>query len=222
MAYRQTEKVQRQLASKKTAILRAARRLFAARGYEDITMAELAKAAGVSTGSIYTHFGGKEALFLAVVEHFVDELILAIRTAWTRFPPGLERTAAGQYAGVLGSLASDSLATPVLVAFAQAPLRGAVLERFTALLVEHFDDHPQLARGMDHRAAAHAWCGALFNLLEQHLNGRLSASRIELARVATRFCIQALGHPTGAIDDAIYLVEQSLGIRHDTPDRSEQ
>jgi AcrR family transcriptional regulator len=43
-------------------------RLFAARGYEDTSIEAVLQEAGVSRGSLYHHFAGKEALFEAVLE----------------------------------------------------------------------------------------------------------------------------------------------------------
>lgn len=48
-------------------IIEAARLLYAARPYEDVSSAELATAAGVARGLINHYFGDKRALFLAVM-----------------------------------------------------------------------------------------------------------------------------------------------------------
>jgi AcrR family transcriptional regulator len=51
------------------ALLDAARRVFAERGYGPASVEEIARTAGVSVGSVYVHFAGKEALFTELVEH---------------------------------------------------------------------------------------------------------------------------------------------------------
>jgi len=48
----------------KTSILSAAGTLFASRGYDAVTMREIAKAAGCSHTTIYIYFKDKEALLL--------------------------------------------------------------------------------------------------------------------------------------------------------------
>lgn len=53
-------------------LLAAAGALFAARGYAASGMRDLAKAAGVSTGSLYHYFPDKRALFEQLVERTVD------------------------------------------------------------------------------------------------------------------------------------------------------
>lgn len=54
------------------AILDAASSLFFERGLQRTTIDEIAEAAGVSVGSVYVHFGSKEGLYLALVEHAVE------------------------------------------------------------------------------------------------------------------------------------------------------
>ena len=49
-------------------LLSIATRLFAERGYEDTSIEAVLREAGVSRGSLYHHFPGKEALFEAVAE----------------------------------------------------------------------------------------------------------------------------------------------------------
>lgn len=52
----------------RTFLIDAAAAVFAARGYHDASLAEIAEAAGFTTGAIYSNFGSKEDLFLAVAE----------------------------------------------------------------------------------------------------------------------------------------------------------
>ncbi|WP_205695470.1 TetR/AcrR family transcriptional regulator [Conexibacter sp. SYSU D00693] len=54
------------------AILDAARALFVERGVQRTTVDEIAEAADVSVGSVYFHFGSKEALSLALVEQALE------------------------------------------------------------------------------------------------------------------------------------------------------
>lgn len=49
------------------AILAAAEALFASRGYDAVSMNEIAQAAGVSKANIFHHFSNKKALYLAVL-----------------------------------------------------------------------------------------------------------------------------------------------------------
>jgi AcrR family transcriptional regulator len=62
--------------SVKLAIENTALKLFAARGYDNTTMAEIAAAAGVSTGNIYRYHANKEELLYAVIPESFVELCL--------------------------------------------------------------------------------------------------------------------------------------------------
>ena len=52
----------------RAALLDAAEQCFAARGYDAVTVPEIAKAAGYTTGAVYSNFSGKEELFLGLME----------------------------------------------------------------------------------------------------------------------------------------------------------
>jgi AcrR family transcriptional regulator len=57
-------------------LIAIATRMFAERGYEDTSIEAVLREAGVSRGSLYHHFAGKEALFEAVVKE-IDTNIAA-------------------------------------------------------------------------------------------------------------------------------------------------
>lgn len=53
-------------------LLAAARTVFAKRGFHGASVEEIAAEAGFSTGALYSNFDGKEALFLALMDHEID------------------------------------------------------------------------------------------------------------------------------------------------------
>lgn len=59
---------ERRVEHTRTLLLDAAEELFARRGLGAAALEDIADAAGYTRGAIYAHFGGKEELFLAVVE----------------------------------------------------------------------------------------------------------------------------------------------------------
>jgi AcrR family transcriptional regulator len=62
-------------------ILAAASDVFIRRGYAQATMQEIAQAAGISAGTIYRYFKGKEALFHALVKHRIAGVLSTLREA---------------------------------------------------------------------------------------------------------------------------------------------
>jgi AcrR family transcriptional regulator len=60
-------------------IAETASRLFAERGFEAVTVAEVARAAEVSEGTVFNYFGTKEDLFYGGMEVFEAELVDAVR-----------------------------------------------------------------------------------------------------------------------------------------------
>jgi AcrR family transcriptional regulator len=58
----------------RTALIAAARPLFAQRGYGGVGTEEIARGAGVTRGALYHHFDGKRELFEAVYERIEIEL----------------------------------------------------------------------------------------------------------------------------------------------------
>jgi AcrR family transcriptional regulator len=57
-----------------------ARRLFAERGFEAVTVAEVARAAEVAEKTVFNYFPTKEDLFYSRLESFQEEILSAIRT----------------------------------------------------------------------------------------------------------------------------------------------
>jgi AcrR family transcriptional regulator len=62
-------------------LIDVATRLFAARGYEATSIEAVLAESGVSRGSLYHHFPGKEALFLAVLEEVGTRVEAQVRAA---------------------------------------------------------------------------------------------------------------------------------------------
>lgn len=69
-------------------ILETARRLFAEKGYKDVTMSLLCQETGLSRGGLYRHFESVEQIFLAVMKGFAQDQGADIREQMTRGVPG--------------------------------------------------------------------------------------------------------------------------------------
>ncbi len=59
--------------AKRRQILDGARRIFMELGFDAASMGEIAKAAGVSKGTLYVYFSDKNALFVALIEQIARE-----------------------------------------------------------------------------------------------------------------------------------------------------
>jgi AcrR family transcriptional regulator len=77
-------------------LLAAARELFLERGFHAASVAEIAERAGYTTGAIYSNFGGKEDLFLAVYDRQVASGVEQAQRAFAEagWIGGLERLTA--------------------------------------------------------------------------------------------------------------------------------
>jgi len=65
-------------AETRTALLDAASRVFARRGYHAAAVDEVAEEAGFSTGALYSNFDGKEDLFLALLQREIERQVAAV------------------------------------------------------------------------------------------------------------------------------------------------
>lgn len=61
--------------TKKTAILQCATRLFALKGYNETSMAELAKKVGIAQGTIFYHFKTKQDIFLEILKTAKEDIL---------------------------------------------------------------------------------------------------------------------------------------------------
>ena len=69
------------VADKREAILRAATQVFAARGFFQSQVADVARAAGVAAGTVYLYFRSKDDLLVSLFERTMREAISAGRAA---------------------------------------------------------------------------------------------------------------------------------------------
>ncbi|MET1413807.1 transcriptional regulator BetI [Roseibium sp. HPY-6] len=83
------------------------------RGYSDITMAQIAKRAGVSGGLVHHYFGSKDQLLAATMRHLLTELGRAIRKDLARAETPRERISAI----ITGNFATDQFQPAVIAAW---------------------------------------------------------------------------------------------------------
>ena len=113
-------------------LLDVGRRLFAEKGFEVVTVEEIAAKAGVSKPVVYEHFGGKEGLYAVVVDREMNHLLASIGDALTGGSPRALLEQAGlalfdyidRYPDGFRILVRDSPVSQTTGTFASLKLRG--------------------------------------------------------------------------------------------------
>ncbi len=123
----------RQYAATHRRIHDAAMRLFGEQGYEEVTVGQIAAAAGVSVPTFYAHFTGKDVLIMALPEP--GEVAALLATVPADLPVGerMDGVIIGFIRGLEGARRVDALARWKLIA--RTPglrYRAAEYERETA------------------------------------------------------------------------------------------
>ena len=193
-------------------ILDAAEALIIEKGASALTIAEVARRARSSVGSLYARFSGKEALLRSVFERFFEQ---AAATAEKALDPGVWQTAS--LAAVFEQICAFTVRTFVerreLIASltiyaAQSPEMSAIAERLGDTLSERF--HALLvARGArfthpDPARAIQLTTWMLLSAMEAHtLHGASNALSSDfIAREAARMFSAYLGIDQASIDPA--------------------
>src|SRR5690242_5260242 len=57
-------------------VVQEAARVFAARGYDQTSVPQLAEELGIAAGSLYHYFGSKEQLLIAICDQLMDPLLV--------------------------------------------------------------------------------------------------------------------------------------------------
>jgi AcrR family transcriptional regulator len=83
MPYRSTDKTRQKKDAKRTALMQAAVRVFAERGYHSATIRDIVAAANVAVGTFYFYFPDKETLFVYLYEETGEFLLQTIQQAIT-------------------------------------------------------------------------------------------------------------------------------------------
>lgn len=79
--------------ARRDAIIAAARSLYSNRRYDEVTMASIAKAAGVGKGTVFFYFGTKESLFLGFARLEIEAFFEALENNLAAYPTDSGRQA---------------------------------------------------------------------------------------------------------------------------------
>lgn len=163
-------------------IFEAASRLFAARGFDTVTVAEVARAADVSEMTVYNHFPTKEDLFFGKMEFFEQRLLDAVReraagaSALEAFRrpvvDGCSNLAAEENTERIAKAAALIGRSPALQA-REREIIGRFTDRLAELLAAETGAHPD---DVEPRAVADALMG-VHRALVRHVRASVLAGR---------------------------------------------
>jgi AcrR family transcriptional regulator len=177
-------------------IFESARRLFAERGFDAVTVAEIARAADVSEVTVFNYFPNKEDLFYGGMQFFEEQLLEAVRTR----PRGesaikaLRRRLLDSADGLRSRERIDAILKAAATVSASPSLvarEREIVERYTQQLADLLaEETGAAADDVEPLASAAALIGA-HRAVVDHVRGRVIAGRrgdalVEDARSATR------------------------------------
>ena len=158
------------------ALVLAARGVFEERGYAGTRMGDIAEAAGVSHGTVYTWFATKDAVLMAVVESLVDDLYASLSTPQAAEPLARIDLANRRYLDAyreharLLEVVEQAATTDENFRAVLAGLRAAHVERVAAT-IRHLQVDGLARADLDAHAAAAALC-AMVEGFARHWFGR--------------------------------------------------
>ncbi|NPV74204.1 MAG: TetR/AcrR family transcriptional regulator [Pelotomaculum sp.] len=200
MAYRRTEKVGKKLEGKLKAILQAAQVVFAEHGYHGTSIKEVARRAGVATGTIYLYLRNKEALFAAVVDEIYETVISKIAERRKGAFGIREKLKASMEAAIEALGRHRELAKVVLLQTAGSnPAFGEQLADLLGRLAELVEEDIReameagLIPPQDSRIAAAAFIGTFYNVVLSWLRKGYPASLEEAAGPLVEYNLRGLG-----------------------------
>ena len=164
------------------AIFDTARRLFGERRFEDVTVAEIARAADVSEVTVFNYFPTKEDLFYGGMQFFEEDLLEAVRSRprgesairafRRRLLQGTEALGSKERVAAITQAGDTVAASPSLVA-----REREIVERYTQRLAELLAADTRSEPGdVEPMAAAAAMMGA-HRAMVDYVRRRVSAGR---------------------------------------------
>ena len=153
----------------RTTIVEAAQRLYREGGAAAVSVREVVRESGVSTGSLYHHFRNQDQVLDALVDGIADDVAYAFDAAIARSArPVDEMLADALRRGLEAVLERRSVITLIFGPERDPRLRSRVFDRFVQRTYRFFIEHPGLVGRRPHHVevAAHAWQGALFGVLD--------------------------------------------------------
>lgn len=215
MAYQATTKTEANKANKRKKIIEATQMRIHEAGFAGVSMANIAKEAGVATGTLYRYFPSKQALCTEVFRIYTEievSLVHDLATESNKTPA--ERLIAAIEAFSRRAIKSRYLAWSLIVEPLDPALEAERLHyrtSYAAIYTQLIEEgvaqhqfHPQLSA-----VSAAAIVGALaeslvgpLSVLAQHAEQTKNTvdkttDHAQLIQNITRFCLSAVGYKTG-------------------------
>ena len=129
--------------AKRTDITTAAALVFAEKGFQGASVSDIAEAAGVSKGSLYSYFNNKEDLFYATFQAYQAELLQQCQEAITAAPSASAKIHA-LLTLTMASLRDNIALFPLTLELWAAASSGAARERFAEVMESVYQEFRQL------------------------------------------------------------------------------
>ena len=200
MPYRRTSAVQARLDADRERVFTSAIEVLSQRGYRGLSIATVAAAAGVSAGSVYTHFASKSDLVVAIFREVCGREVRAVADA-------------GSFGDVVERV------TAIVETFAGRAMKNRTLAY--ALLAEPVDPAVDVERLVFRRAFTDAIAGAISAGIA---SGDIPEQNVHVAAAGLVGAVgEVLVGPHGpartpgadVVPDLVAFALRSLGVRHD-------
>ncbi|MCZ4276712.1 MAG: TetR/AcrR family transcriptional regulator [Rhodococcus sp. (in: high G+C Gram-positive bacteria)] len=200
MPYRRTSAVQARLDADRERVFTSAIEVLSQRGYRGLSIATVAAAAGVSAGSVYTHFASKSDLVVAIFREVCGREVRAVADA-------------GSFGDVVERV------TAIVETFAGRAMKNRTLAY--ALLAEPVDPAVDVERLVFRRAFTDAIAGAISAGIA---SGDIPEQNVHVAAAGLVGAVgEVLVGPLGpertpgadVVPDLVAFALRSLGVRHD-------
>lgn len=204
MAYRQTARSEEVREASRTALLTAARHLFAIKGYEATTMQDIVTAAHTSIGNAYFYFKSKQHLLFELLSTEAHRFWNATESAVASVPPGTGRIACIIYTNISGMLTSGQDLVKLLLSSehggpALAMVEDRTVARWLNILAENAPAVPMRERG---RIGTMIW-GANSALVGRAISGNIKGTPADIAKYCVRWSLRGLEIPEPEIEAAL-------------------
>jgi AcrR family transcriptional regulator len=181
-------------------LVAAARDVFADRGFAGTRMGDLADAAGVAHGTVYTYFDTKEDVLLAVLDAVRSDLHAAMTVPSVRDP--IARIEAANRAYLDGyrehaqllQVAQEAAAGDVRFADVLLDLRRTHVAR-VATAIRKLQSDAMAAPDLDPHTAAAALCGMVEGFAAHWLGRGEAHDEVLATRTLTQLWVRGLGMP---------------------------